>query len=300
MSGVERPRILVIGETGQVGWELIRTLTPLGDVRSATRQAIDLANLESIGPAIRAWNPTVIVNAAAYTNVEGAEADEAVAHRINGDAPGILAEEAKRLGAVLMHYSTDYVFDGSQSRAYIETDCASPINAYGRSKLAGEEAINSSGADAYTFRVSWVYGLRGRNFLGTMRRLSRSERVIRVVADQYGAPTWSRTIAEATAATLSQILKCAREGSALPPRGVYHMTAPDFTTWHEFAQTIIDSDPRSNSLAPEVQAISTDEYPTAAKRPRSSVLSSQKLNATFGVALPSWRDQFRQCMSSDV
>lgn len=292
-------RILLVGGTGQVGWELIRTLAPLGEVRVRDRQSLDLTDESALRAAVRESAPHVIVNAAAHTAVDKAESEESLARAINGTAPGILAEEAARSGAVLVHYSTDYVFDGTATAGYRESDATAPLNAYGRSKLAGETAIRESGADAYVFRVSWVYGQRGRNFLRTIQRLAAGGSPLRIVADQRGAPTWSRMIAEATALAVSQMLAARRAGAPLPTTGVYHMTAPDHTTWHGFASAIVEAAAAGTSApAPQVLPVTTADYPTAATRPLSSVMNSSELARVFGIQLPPWREQLRLCLES--
>ena len=295
----KRARILLVGGTGQVGWELVRTLAPLGALHVRDHSSLDLTDQDALRAAVRECAPDVIVNAAAYTSVDKAEAEEALAQAINGTAPGVLGEEAARCNAVLVHYSTDYVFDGAATVGYRETDATSPLNAYGRSKLAGETAILGSGAAAYVFRVSWIYGQRGRNFLKTIQRLAASGSALRIVADQRGAPTWSRMVAEATGLAVGQTLVARRTGAELPATGVYHMTAPDHTTWHEFASSIVQAGAAGTGTpAPEVLPVSTAEYPTAAARPLSSVLDSSKLARVFGVELPSWREQLRLCLES--
>jgi dTDP-4-dehydrorhamnose reductase len=291
-----RARLLLLGAGGQVGWELTRALAPLGAVLAHDRSTVDLSDLDGTRAAIRSAKPDIIVNSAAYTDVERAESETSLARRINGEAPKMLAEEASRAGALLVHYSTDYVFDGEGSRAYVEDDPTGPVNAYGRSKLDGDRAVLESDAEAYIFRVGWVYGQRGRNFLATIERLARERNELRVVADQYGSPTWSHAIAAATAEAISQWLAARRASSKAPARGVYHMAAPDFATWYDFATTIVASMPAAEGWTrPVVVPIRTTEYRTAAPRPAWSVLDSSRLFETFGIALQGWRTQFVSC-----
>lgn len=300
------PRILLIGKTGQVGSELALSLPRLGDVVALDRGQLDLCKPGEIREAIRQARPTVIVNAAAYTAVDQAEKDEAGARTINADAPGIMAEEAKKTGAVLVHYSTDYVFDGTKNSPYLESDPTNPISAYGRTKLAGEQAIQASGAAYLIFRTAWVYATTGRNFLLTMLRFGTQREELRVVRDQIGAPTWSRKIAHSTMEVLSK-LKIGN-GAGLSPAvvsGIYNMTAAGETSWHEFATSIFDEVSRIPRDTPwlakatggqafvvrRISAITTPEFPTPARRPAYSVLSNARLGQTFGVELPEWRAQ---------
>ncbi|MBZ0094024.1 MAG: dTDP-4-dehydrorhamnose reductase [Sulfuricella sp.] len=299
-------KILLVGKNGQVGWELQRTLAPLGDVVAVDRQGMDLANPDSIRGAIRTIRPDLIVNAAAYTAVDKAESEPDLAMAINGIAPGIMAEEAKRLGAAMVHYSTDYVFDGTKTSPYTEEDAPNPLSVYGKTKLAGERAIQEAGIPHLIFRTSWVYGARGRNFLLTILRLAKERDELKIVADQIGAPTWSRMIAEATSQILAQsILPLTPHPSLLTQYGgVYNLTAAGRTSWYGFAKTILESvtpqggnpSPLTRRPSPNLIPITTSEYPLPAPRPSNSVLSSAKLNRTFGVALPTWSDSLTLCM----
>ena len=239
----------------------------------------------------------MIINAAAYTQVDRAETEPTIAHRVNGDAPGILAAEAARSGALLIHYSTDYVFDGTGSQPYTERDLPGPRTVYGASKLRGDQAVLERGVEAYVFRVGWVYGRRGRNFLNTIQRLAREREELSVVGDQHGGPTWSRAIARATARAVELWLRSRRDGSAAPARGIYHMAPPDHTTWHGFASEIIDALPMPDARKrPQVKSISSVEYPTLAVRPAWSVLDARLLREAFGLQLPPWRTQLSRCM----
>lgn len=288
-------KILLTGVTGQVGWELQRTLSTLGEVIAAGRSAgepvlqIDLAKPDTIRQAIRTVQPDLIVNAAAYTAVDKAESEPELAMAVNGVAPGVMAAEAKQLGAAIVHYSTDYVFDGNKTTAYVESDQPDPQNIYGKTKLAGEQALQAEGVPHLILRTCWVYGLRGKNFLLTMQRLGREREELRVVDDQIGAPTDSRTIAEATAQILSQATP--NVASWLSNKsGVYHLSATGQTSWHGFAQAIFEHQPQHHERRLQrLIAIPSHEYPTPAKRPAYSLLSTHKLSNTFGLNLPNWR-----------
>jgi dTDP-4-dehydrorhamnose reductase len=286
-------RILLTGANGQIGWELRRALAPLGEVAAFDRQGLDLADPDQIVRRVREVRPAAIVNAAGYTAVDKAESEPELARVVNSVAPGILAEEANRLGAILVHYSTDYVFDGSKAAPYTEDDVPDPINVYGRTKLEGERAVAASGCRHLTLRTSWVYGTRGKNFLLTMLRLAREGRPLRVVDDQLGAPTWCREIADGTAALL------ARSDLAAPePDGLYHLCAAGYTSWFGFARAIFDSRElaRLGIANPALEAIPTSAYPTPARRPRNSRLDCGRL-ASRGVKSKPWDVALRQCMA---
>jgi dTDP-4-dehydrorhamnose reductase len=272
-------RILLTGATGQVGWELRKTLAPLGEVKAFDRYGLDLADAPQLAASVRALLPELIVNAAAYTAVDKAEAERDAAFAVNAMAPRVLAEEAKRIGAMLVHYSTDYVFDGEKPGPYVEDDATHPINVYGESKLAGEQAIAKAGCRHLILRTSWVYGPRGKNFFLTMRRLGKERPELRVVDDQVGAPTSSLAIAHAT----SQLLEKGTEG-------LYHMTAAGHTTWCGFARAIL----AGAGNATPVVGIRTEDYPTPARRPRNSRLDCSRLKAAAGVELPSWEAQLAE------
>lgn len=283
-------KILLTGSTGQVGYELERSLQGLGDVIAVDRSRMDLADLDQVRDVIRSVRPQLIVNPAAYTAVDKAESEPELAHRINAEAPGLMAQEAARLGAAMVHYSTDYVFAGTAPTPRVETDATGPINVYGRSKLAGERAIAAAGIPHLILRTSWVYGMRGKNFLLTMMRLARERDELRIVNDQFGAPTWSRTIADTTALMLAQ----ARAGGDAwwdAHGGTYHLSSQGQTTWFEFTQAIIAAAGIDCRLVP----ITTAEYPLPAPRPQYSALSSAKLMAAH-CHLPHWKDALRLCL----
>ncbi len=287
---MEQPRILIVGKVGQVGWELRRTLAPLAQVTAVDFPEIDLTKPESIRQWIQESRPQLVINAAAYTAVDKAEVDLDIAQKINATGPGILAEEAARIGAWMVHYSTDYVFDGTKNQPYVETDNPNPLGAYGRTKLAGDEAVRAANPRHLIFRLCWVYGARGGNFMLTMMRLAREREKLRVVGDQFGCPTWSRMIAETTAMALNKVL---REPTA-DCAGTYHLAASGSTSWHGFAQAIIDLMPAVEKKCSSVEAIASSEYPTPARRPAYSVLNCDKLQRTFGLKLPQWDESLRQ------
>ena len=278
-------KILLCGKNGQVGWELQRSLDPLGELVAHDRSTLDLAQPEAIVAMVRSVKPDVIVNAAAYTAVDQAESERAQAFVINADAPGILAHEARRAGALLIHYSTDYVFDGSSAKPYVEDDTPAPLNAYGLSKLEGERAIQRSGCRHLILRTSWVYSARGKNFLLTMLRLARERPELKIVDDQQGAPTSAAAIASSTAVMVQQLAY--GEGS----EGLYHMSAAGSTTWFGFASRIISLGKLSCRALP----ITTREYPLPARRPANSLLDNGKLHRHFGIALSAWDEELDRC-----
>jgi len=286
-------KILLIGKNGQVGWELRRTLAPLAEVVAVDYPEINFTDVPTLRQLVAATRPFVVVNAAAYTAVDKAETETELCRQINAVAPGVLAEEAKKLGALMVHYSTDYVFDGAKTSPYVETDAPNPLGVYGRSKLEGDRAVKASGADHLIFRLCWVYGARGQNFMLTMQRLARERETLRVVDDQFGCPTWSRMIAETTALALKQVLAGADRSAY---NGEYHLAAFGQTNWHEFASRIIEWMPEAERKCRAVERITTPEYPTPAKRPAYSVLDCGKLQKTFGLRLPGWEASLRQVL----
>lgn len=289
------PRILLIGCTGQVGWELMRTLACIGEVIPASicgrfGPRVDLTSSDSIVALFRDTAPNLVVNAAAYTAVDKAENDQDTAHLINAEAPGLIGELASKSGASVVHYSTDFVFSGNSSKPYREDDEPEPSNEYGRSKLEGERALMQSGAGAVVFRTSWLYGVRGHNFLLTMQRLIRERDEVRVVDDQIGSPTWCRMLAEITAQVIAQVARGQIDLADL--RGVYHVTSAGETSWYGFARAIWEAAGSTCRLL----AIPTSDYPTPARRPPYSVLDNGKLTRTFGLCLPDWRQSLEQCL----
>ena len=288
-------KILILGKQGQVAWELQRTLASLGHVTVFGSQDLDLANPDQIREQVRSIQPDIIVNAAAYTAVDTAESEPDVCMSINAIAPGILAELARESQALLVHYSTDYVFDGTKVGAYSETDSTNPLSVYGASKLAGEQAIIQVDCAHLIFRTTWVYGNRGKNFLLTILRLAAERTELKIVADQIGSPTWSRSISEATAQIIAQ---CRHDHSSV--KGLYNLSAAGTTSWHGFANQIVD---RSRSINPglalaieQILPIPATDYPTPAQRPANSVLDNRKILADFGLQLPDWQVSLAQCL----
>jgi dTDP-4-dehydrorhamnose reductase len=283
-------KILLLGKNGQVGWELHRTLAPLGEVIATDRQTLDITDFHRVRETIHTIKPQVIVNATAYTAVDKAEDEPDLAMLINGTAPGVLAEEAKKCGALFVHYSTDYVFDGTKKEPYTEEDTPNPLNVYGRTKLKGEEAIQSVDGNYLIFRTSWVYGERGHNFYLTIRRLAKEKEEISVVDDQIGAPTWCRTIAENTAFILAQGVNREEGYSAYyeKRKGLYHMTAAGQTSWYEFARRIVDTVPLEERKLKRILPIRTKDYAYKAQRPLNSVMRNQKSTLEFLVSQKDW------------
>ena len=291
-----RPRILIIGSLGQVGVELQRSFAGVGEVSARDRDTFDLAVPDEVRSLVRTVAPNIILNAAAYTAVDRAESEPETARAVNAQAPATLAEEALRLGALLVHYSTDYVFDGSKAEAWTETDTPNPLNVYGASKLAGEEAIRAVGGRYLIFRTSWVYGPHGKNFLLTMLRLGRERDCLNIVDDQLGAPTTSIELANATRTVVDGVL-AGRFGSDSDWSGLYHMTCSGSVSWCGFAKAIFArAQAVFDGKAPAVHPIHTSDYPTAAKRPQNSVLSNERLNARFGVRLAPWETALDEVM----
>ena len=296
-------RILLTGSTGQVGGELLETLKPLGEVVAPSRVNMDLANAASVRETIRAVRPRWIVNPGAYTAVDKAESEPELAYAINTEAVRVMGQEARAIGAGVIHFSTDYVFDGSGSAPYRETDATRPVSVYGASKLAGEKALAQSGARHMIFRTSWVYGARGKNFLLTILKLARERETLRVVADQYGAPTWSRDLARMTAEVIGQCEASARglELAAVlaDAGGVYHAAGAGETTWYGFAAEAVrlqrEKEPGTRFAA--IEAITTVEYPTPAQRPANSRMNCERLMERFGWKMMDWRDSLREVLA---
>ena len=291
-----RPIFLITGAKGQVGWELQRTLSTLGSIVAIDREELDLTQPELIRTYVREVRPQVIVNAAAYTAVDQAEREVELALKLNGEAPRVLAEEARRLQTLFVSYSTDYIFDGTAKQPYTEDSAPYPLGAYGRTKLAGDEAVASVGGAYLIFRTSWVYGNRGKNFYLTMLRLAAEEKPIRVVDDQIGSPTWSRAIAEATAHVIARLSAGGSRSlfdAAAEVKGVYNLVSTGETSWFGFAKAILGQQGTKTQLSP----ITTSEYPTATRRPQYSVLSTEKVQRTFGIYMPHWKESLAQVMA---
>jgi len=294
-------KILLTGKNGQVGWELQRTLASLGEIVAVGRREMDLADPDSVRNVIREVRPSLIINAAAYTAVDKAESEPELAMAINGVAPGIMAEESKRLNATFIHYSTDYVFDGAAKRPYVEDDMPNPLNVYGKTKLAGERAIQAVGVPHLILRTSWVYGARGKNFLLTILRLARERSELKIVDDQVGTPTWSRMLAEVTSQLLSQHYSpFSRSSSSLVDvNGLYHVVSGGpATSWYGFARKILENIGRQSShVLPKLIPIPTTDYPLPAKRPHNSSMSCEKLRQVYGLQVPLWDDSLALCLN---
>ena len=292
-------RVLLLGAGGQVGWELQRSLAPLGELIALDRHGSnsdnsaygnlcgDLANLQGLAETVQKVRPDVIVNAAAYTAVDKAESEAELAHTLNALAPGVLAQEAVRLGAWLVHYSTDYVFDGSGTRPWREDDATGPLSVYGKTKLDGERLIQAVCPNHLIFRTSWVYAARGGNFAKTMLRLGQEREHLSVIDDQFGAPTGADLLADVTAHAIRQVLQRPQDA------GLYHLVASGETTWNGYAKYVLGqakrASPAINIKASEVAAVATSAFPTPARRPHNSRLDTARLRATFGLRLPDWR-----------
>jgi len=304
-------RLLITGASGQVGWHLQRTLAPLGEVLAIDVEQVDMTDLDAVARSVREFAPDIIVNAAAYTAVDKAESEPELARAINAAAPARLAEECARSGALLIHYSTDYVYDGSKPGPYEEKDATGPLSIYGQTKLEGDQAIVASGCAHIILRTTWVYDVRGKNFLRTVLRLGREKEELRMVGDQRGAPTWARDLAESTAIILARSFE-RRSVTGAWESGLFHLTASGQTSWAGFAQAILEDYeallawPAETGefggplKAKRVVAITSEQYQTPARRPRNSVLCNAKVQAAFGIALPDWRAQLRLAMQDAI
>ena len=304
-------RLLVTGANGQVGWHLQRTLAPMGEVLAIDIDQVDLTDLQAVGKTVRDFAPDVVVNAAAYTAVDKAESEPDLARAINVAAPGKIAEECARTGALMVDYSTDYVYGGSKAEPYVESDPTSPLSVYGQTKLEGDQAIIASGCSYVILRTTWVYDVRGKNFLRTILRLAREQEELRVVGDQFGAPTWARMLAETSTIIIARLLE-RKGGGGKWDSGLYHCTAGGKTSWAGFAQAILedyedlvdwpaDTGEFGGALkAKRVVEITTEQYKTPAKRPHNSVLSNAKIQAELGITLPEWRSQLRLAMQDAI
>lgn len=304
-------RLLVTGANGQVGWHLQRTLAPLGELLAIDIEQVDLTDPKALERAVREFAPDIVVNSAAYTAVDKAESEPELARAINVGAPAKLAEECARNGALLVHYSTDYVYEGNKAEPYEERDASGPLCVYGQTKLAGDQAIVASGCDYVILRTTWVYDIRGKNFLRTIIRLAKEKDELRIVGDQFGAPTWARMLAESTAIVLARALEYNSAIGLWPESGIFHLTAAGSTSWAGFAQAILDEyaavhwpDKAGEYGAPlkcrKVTAITTPEYPLPARRPQNSVLSNAMITHKFGILMPDWRTQLRLALQDAV
>ena len=292
-------KILLFGKNGQLGWELQRSLVLLGDVIALDRHSQDfcgdLGNLPRLAATVQAVRPDLIVNAAAYTAVDKAESEPELARTINALAPGLLAQEAHKLGAWLVHYSTDYVFDGSGSRPWSEADTPAPLNVYGQTKLEGEQLIAAQCSRHLIFRTSWVYAARGANFAKTMLRLAQDRERLTVIDDQWGAPTGAELLADVTAHAIGQVMgrQQQQQQQHAESAGIYHLAASGETTWHGYAKHVITQaqhvQPTIKNIAKEVACVPTSAFPTPARRPHNSRLNTGKLQAAFGLRLPAWQ-----------
>ncbi len=300
-------KILLLGKNGQVGWELQRSLAVLGEVVALDHDSADLcgnfADLAGLAQTVRSVQPQLIVNAAAHTAVDKAESEPDLARTLNALAPQLLAQEARQLGAWLVHYSTDYVFDGSGSRPWKEADATAPLSVYGRTKLEGEQMIAASGCQHLIFRTSWVYGARGGNFAKTMLRLAAEREQLTVIDDQIGAPTGADLLADVTAHAIRHVLPPMRRND-LTPSGVYHVAAAGETSWHGYARFVLQQAQEAGlalKAGPEqVKPIPTSAYPTPAKRPHNSRFDTTLLQNTFGLTLPHWRDGVRRMLAETL
>lgn len=288
------PKILLTGGTGQIGWELRHTLSPLGEVIAPPRNELDLASPDSVRAAVRQAQPDIIVNAAAFSSMDEAEAQPDLALRLNASAPAIMAEEARRLGALMVHYSSAYVFDGEGARPYVEDDTPNPITRYGRTKLAGEQAIAGAGAQHIILRLSWIHSLRGTNFLTAILKVAREKPEIAVVVDQIGSPTWARTVAQTTAKMLE---KWRPSGG---PAGIFHLSAAGMVSRCGFAGEIIAAARRVTGEKEQwarAMPVASSEYRVPAARPKYCVLDNARIRQAFGIEMPEWRDEVMACMS---
>jgi dTDP-4-dehydrorhamnose reductase len=294
-------KILITGKDGQLGWELQRSLAGLGDIVATGRQELDLSDPTGIRQLVRSIRPDVVLNTAAYNAVDRAESEPDIAFKVNAVAPGLLAEECRDLGALLIHFSTDYVFDGKKTTLYSEEDEAAPLSVYGRSKLAGEQAIRAANGRALIVRTAWLYSDRRDNFVGTMRRLARQKSELSVVDDQTGSPTWVRPLSQALEKICARALS--RQGSTIGEGApVYHATCSGETTRYGFARAILDDLASKASKEPMARLIpiSTADYPTPARRPRYSVLSNARLERDFALRLPDWRFAFNSFAAKEL
>jgi dTDP-4-dehydrorhamnose reductase len=290
-------KIVLFGKNGQLGWEFQRLLPILGEVISLDREELDLCDLKKVEQTLTNLRPDLVINASAYTDVDGAERDIDLAMKINGLAPGVMAETSRKLGAAFIHYSTDYVFDGRKNAAYAENDKTHPLNIYGKSKLAGEENIRQAG-DAYLIlRTSWVYSMRGNSFVNKVIRWSRQNKTLKVVNDQISGPTWARALAEVTGFLIAQNKEDFHK-NIFERRGVYHLAGSGFTSRYEWARQILANDPESpEQITEAVEPASSADFPTPAARPLFSALDCSRFEEAFGLRLPDWSSTLQLAMA---
>lgn len=305
-------RLLVTGANGQVGWHLQRTLAPMGELLAIDVEQVDLTDLDAVARTVREFSPDVVVNAAAYTAVDKAESEPELVRALNVAAPATIAAECARRRALLVHYSTDYVYDGSKRDAYEESDATGPLSVYGKTKLDGDQAIIASGCPYIILRTTWVYDVRGKNFLRTVLRLARENEELRIVGDQFGAPTWARMLAQATAVIVARGFEHVNLRGNWPESRLFHLTAAGSTSWAGFAQAIIEDyedyidwpaetgEFGTPLKAKRVVAITTEQYPTPARRPQNSVLSNAQIQHRFGIFMPEWRTQLRLALQDAI
>jgi dTDP-4-dehydrorhamnose reductase len=290
-------KIVLLGKNGQLGWEFQRVLPILGEVISLDRTELNLSDLPAIQKTLSELKPNLIINASAYTDVDRAEKETDLAMKINALAPGVMAELSRKLGAILIHYSTDYVFDGRKNAPYTENDQTNPLNVYGKSKLMGEENIKQAGDTYLILRTSWVYSLRGNSFVNKVLKWSRQNKNLKVVSDQSSSPTWARMLAEVTSFVLAQNKKDLYE-NIHERRGIYHLAGNGFTSRYEWAKQILANDPeRSEQTVQAIEPARSEEFPTPAVRPLFSALDCARFQATFGLQLPGWKNTLQLAMS---
>jgi len=291
-------KILLTGKTGQIGKELNNIVGDLGNLITVDREQLDLSKPNSIEPVILDIKPDIIINPAAYTAVDKAEEEPDLAMTVNAIAPGLLAKAAKKVGAGMVHYSTDYVFDGCSGIPYKEEDPPNPLNVYGQSKLAGEKAVAKIEIPFLIIRTGWVYSIHGKNFFRTIKKLAKEKDILQVIDDQIGAPTWARSLAQRTHQTLKQCLnKKWLENKDPSLSGIFHLTCQGKTSWHGFAREILNMSDVSKNI--KLIAIPTSDYHTPATRPSNSLLNNEKIQKVFGLDMPNWEDALKDCMDSN-
>jgi len=292
-----KPEIVILGKNGQVGHELVNALSDIATIHSFDIDVVDFTKEKTITATLKQIKPDIIINAVAYTAVDKAEHDKELAHQVNARGPEVIAEFARKYNTLFIHYSTDFVFDGNNDKPYLETDTPNPVSVYGSTKLAGEELVLNSDCKSIVLRTSWVYGLRGANFVLTMLRLAHELEQLKVVDDQLGSPVWCGHIAKTTAKIIENLLKDSPDLSEIDQNklGLFHITASTYTSWYDFAKAILEHDPdKAKQTCHTLLPIPSSEYPTPAERPKWSVLDNSKLQKTFGLEIPSWEDQFKQ------